>query len=228
MPVRRGCQECDNLVAFLSGGRYDACRILLVEKICDIGLADRPIAMVPNRDTAYVTGEDDEVGLMMMTKLASDAINDQYGLSGVPLVLDGDHWVDWMPPPKHPAYAQLRDLELKTLGPAYHQQEQLLNALHERDGIDVFVASLSAVQKQSGDLVTYCVWGRGVDALLPVAQKVILISKPGEDPVAIGDWDRVRDVVGGLMEPTDDYPPRFRVREFPTEEALAVIGKGEI
>jgi hypothetical protein len=81
--------------------------------------------------------------------------------------------------------------------------------------------------KESGNLVSYCVWGRGVDALLPVAQKVILIRVRGEDPVAIGDWDRVREVVGVLMEQTDDYPPRFRVREFPSEEALAAIGKGE-
>jgi hypothetical protein len=49
----------------------------------------------------------------------------------------------------------------RTLGPAYHKQEQLLNALNERDGIDAFVASFSAVQKESGDLVSYCVWGRG-------------------------------------------------------------------
>jgi hypothetical protein len=70
--------------------------------------------------------------------------------------------------------------------------------------------------------------GARADSLLPVAHKVILISKPGEDPVAIGDWDRVREVVGGLMEETDDYPPRFRVREFPSDGALAAIGKGEI
>jgi hypothetical protein len=92
----------------------------------------------------------------------------------------------------------------------------------------LFVASLSAVQKKSGDLVSYCVWGRGVDSLLPVAHKVILISKPGEDPAAIVDWDRVREVVGALMEQTDDYPPRFRVREFPSDGALAAIGKGAI
>jgi hypothetical protein len=122
----------DNLVAFVSGDSYDACRILLVEKIRDMGLSGRPVAMVPNRDSVYITGEDDETGLTMMIKLAADAMNDQYGLSGVPLVLDGDHWVDWMPPPSHPSYATFRDLELKTLRPAYHEQEQLINALNER------------------------------------------------------------------------------------------------
>jgi hypothetical protein len=72
------------------------------------------------------------------------------------------------------------------------------------------------------------VWGKGFDALLRVTQIVILIIMPGEDPVAIGDWDRVREVVGGLMEEADYYPPRFRVREFPSYDALAAIGTGEI
>jgi hypothetical protein len=105
---------------------------------------------------------------------------------------------------------------------------QEVEPLNDRDGIDVFVASFSAVQKEDGKLVSYSVWGRGVDALLPVTQKVILISKPGEAPVAIGDWDRVREVVSGFMEETDYYPPRFRVREFPSDDFLAVIGTGEI
>jgi hypothetical protein len=80
----------DNLVAFLSGNSYDASRILLIEKIRDLGLSGRPVAVVPNRNSVYITGADDETGLTMMVKLAADAMNDQYGLSGVPLVLDGD------------------------------------------------------------------------------------------------------------------------------------------
>jgi hypothetical protein len=30
------------------------------------------------------------------------------------------------------------------------------------------------------------------------------------------------------MEPTDLYPPRFRVRGFPDEAALVAIGQGEL
>ena len=122
-----------------------------------MGLSGRPVATVPNRDTAYLTGEDDETGLMMMAKPAADASNERCGLSGVPVVVDDDQWVDWMPLPSPPAYAPFGHLELKTLWPAYHQQEQLLDALHGRDGIDAFAASFSAVQKEDGKLVSYCV-----------------------------------------------------------------------
>jgi hypothetical protein len=152
----------------------------------------------------------------MTAEPAAEPLAGPNGLSGVPLVLEGDIWTDWMPPPDHPSYRAFRDLEAKTLGPMYQAQEGLLNRLHERDGVDVFVASFSAVEKQgTGELVSYCVWGNGVDALLPVTQKVILIRDVGVWPAAIDDFDRVKEVVGDLMEATDHYPPRFRVRESP-------------
>jgi hypothetical protein len=42
--------------------------------------------------------------------------------------------------------------------------------------------------------------------------------------VASADWDKVQKVAGDLMEETDLYPARYRVREFPTDEQLAEIG----
>ena len=61
-----------------------------------------------------------------------------------------------------------------------------------------------------------------------MAQKVVLMRDLGEPPAAIGDWDRVQEVVGDLMEETDHYPPRFRVREFPSNEALESIGRADL
>jgi hypothetical protein len=68
------------------------------------------------------------------------------------------------------------------------------------------------------------VWAEGVDALLPVTHKVFLMSQKAHGIAAAGDWDHVRDIVGDLMEPTDEYPPRYRVRSFPDEAMLARIG----
>jgi len=41
------------------------------------------------------------------------------------------------------------------------QQKKLLDAAHQRQGIELFVASFSAVQRKDGDVVSYCVWGEG-------------------------------------------------------------------
>src|SRR5262249_42466613 len=144
--------------------------------------------------------------------------------SGVPLVLDGDAWVDWMPPPDHPTYGLFRDLELNFLGPGYAEQKKLLDALHERDGTGAFVASFSAVEKEGGAGVSYWVWGEGVDALLPVTQKVVFMNEGGNGPAAVGSWHRLREAVGHLMESTDHYPARLRVREFSDAEQLKAIG----
>jgi hypothetical protein len=133
-----------------------------------------------------------------------------------------------MPPAGHPSFQAYRDLELMTLVVDYQDQEPLLNKLKERRGIDVFVASFTAVQKPNGDKISYCVWGNGVDSLLPMAQNVIFIREAGSPPAAIGSWERVREVVGSLMEQTEYWPPRFRVREFPDDAALEAIGTKEL
>ena len=44
------------------------------------------------------------------------------------------------------------------------------------------------------------------------------------DPV-IADFDKTLAEVGHLMEPQAMYPPRYLVKEFPTEEALGKIGR---
>ena len=38
------------------------------------------------------------------------------------------------------------------------------------------------------------------------------------------EWDKVAEIAGDMMEAIDIYPPRFRVREFPTEQQLASMG----
>jgi hypothetical protein len=83
----------------------------------------------------------------------------------------------------------------------------------------VFVASFSAVEKKTGEVISHCVWGQVVDSLLPVTDKVAFMQHGLDRPAAIGDWARVMEVVGELMEMTENYPRRYRVREFPGQAA---------
>jgi hypothetical protein len=41
---------------------------------------------------------------------------------------------------------------------------------------------------------------------------------------ASADWASVTRVVGDLMEPQGLYPERYRVRDFPSEEQLRLLG----
>jgi hypothetical protein len=139
-------------------------------------------------------------------------------------VLDGDDWDTWSPPADHPMLNRFVRLEMAQLGGDYEVQNGLLEAIHDRQGIDLFVATYMAVEnQQSGDVFSYSLWSKGVDGLLPKAQRVMFFD-PEKEIVAAASWERVEEVVGHLMEPTDLYPPRVRVQEFPTEEELGRIG----
>ena len=48
-----------------------------------------------------------------------------------------------------------------------------------------FVASFSAVEKEGGEQVSYCVWGEGPDTLLPEAEMVVGVDPTVVSPGAI-------------------------------------------
>ncbi len=118
-------------------------------------------------------------------------------------------------------------MEIKWIGPLHHEQAKLLNAVHKKQGIDIFVASFSTLQNKDCEISTYCVWAYGVDSLLPVTQKVAFMKGEGI-PAVFADWSRVIETFGDLMEPTVDYPRRYRVREFPDETTIDAIGSTEL
>jgi hypothetical protein len=218
----------ESLYCFTSGDTYDASRVTLIDRIQGLELAGNPVAIVPSRDHLYVTGSEDQLGLTMMADLAEKALEEPYALSAVPLILDDAEWADWMPPEDHPLHRRFKKLETNWIGPLYFEQKRLLDEIHQRQGIGLFVASYSAVEKKDGDVVSYCVWGEGADSLLPVTQKVAFMQMGHEGPTALGDWARVVEVAGDLMEPTEEYPRRYRVQAFPDPAALEAIGVDEM
>ena len=42
--------------------------------------------------------------------------------------------------------------------------------------------------------------------------------------LGMASWDRVKQIVGHLMEREEGYPFRYRVKGFPTAEERALIG----
>jgi uncharacterized protein YtpQ (UPF0354 family) len=210
----------DRVYASVTGDNYDASRILLTELIRRLPVQGEHIAVVPNRDSLLVTGADDEEGLGILADLAEKALDEPRPMCGIPMRLAGDEWVSWMPDPDHPHYLRFRRLEVKSLYGEYADQKPLLDALHEKEGIDIFVASYSAVEKEGGEVLSYCVWSKGIDSYLPKAQRVMFFQE-GDERVIGGEWDDVQRVVGRLMIPVEDmYPPRWHVNQFPTEAEL--------
>ena len=233
--ARHSLEDCEftfakigeSLYASLTGDNYDASRILLQPIIEQLEVDGVPVAMVPNRDCLLVTGENDKMGISMMAEIAAKALDDPRPMSAHPLRLEGDQWVDWMPPKSHPAYQDLVLLQTQFMYQEYADQKALLDQYHEAEMIDIFVASCSALQNKNTDEVfTYCVWGEDVDSLLPKTDRIMLAQDGGG--IASAEWDQVVSVVGDLIVREEDYyPERFRVREFPTRQQLEAIGLDE-
>jgi len=213
----------DHLYAVMTSDSYDASRLLLLDLVRQLEVQGEPIVMAPHRDALLITGADDEDGLAMMAALAEEAFEHPRYLSCTPLRLDGGEWVSWSPPHDHPHFAKFRLLEVKSLYTNYEHQKELLDALHQKDGTDLYVAKYNAAEDDGGTVFSYGLWSVGGETLLPKTHKVLFFQE-GKDIVASGEWDHVHGVVGHLMEETDMYPIRYRVREFPTDEQLAEIG----
>ena len=204
---------CDN---------YDASRLLMKDAIRHFQVAGDHIAMIPNRENLIVVGLEDVQGLAGMAKLAAKAMKEPRPISGIALRLDGDEWTPWLPPLFHPCYKDFRELQLQSLGQDYASQKDMLDKLHAKNGEEVFVANFSAIKRPDGKLFSYATWTETTNSLLPKTD-VLVLGRIGQEPRMVA-WEKVVEIVGDMMEAVDIYPPRFRVREFPTEQQLAAMG----
>jgi len=213
----------DNLVSAVSGDNYDANRLFLVDRLREIGMTGHLVAMVPNRDTLYVTTLDNSLGLKMMAELSSKTLqNEPRPMSPFPLQYVDDEWVDWHPPMNHVLYPHFQEMRTRFMQGEYAEQKALLEKLQSQGGFpEQFVATYSVLQKKdTEEILSYAVWGDGVDTLLPEVDRVALIQTP-EKPLGFVSWARVREVMGAaITEVSDLYPKRYRVRSFPSPAEL--------
>jgi hypothetical protein len=218
-----GPKEGEGTYVFTTNDGYDSSRLILLDLIRQFQVTGDYIAMAPTREMLIVTGSDDRAGLEAMVTLAKKALEQPRMVSGIALRLDRDEWESWMPDADHPLYQEFRLLRMRTHGQDYAEQKELLDALHEKTGDDVFVASFSVIQhKDTGQRMSYCTWQKGVCSLLPRTERIVL---GGDDqlPVMVA-WEKVVEVAGDLLTPMEMYPERYRVEDFPTAEQLAAMG----
>lgn len=217
----------DRVFATATGDNYDASRLLLVDVIRTFPVRGQPVAMVPNRDTLLIAGQDDVEGLQLLATLADEAYQKPRPISGTMVTLVDDEWQSWLPDPSSPAYNRLHELHLRSIGGEYTDQKELLEQIHTARNEDIFVSSFSGVQdSKTGKTSSYCVWPSGVPTLLPETEQVFFMGGNPQEPelLASASWSRVKNVVGHLLQAQDCYPPRYFVKEFPSQRQLAELG----
>lgn len=205
------------------GDSYESSRLLLPDLIYRLGIAE-PVALAPLRHALLVANARDERALSALAETAQRLLGEhQRWLSCVPLALVDGRWQVFEPPAS--LAAAFSDLHAIEKAENYSGQKQLLDAIHEERNIDVFVATATLIKApDDGRLISYSVWSRGVDTLLPHCDLVAMLPDPesggGATFVA---WDDLARVAGHHLEATDAHPPRYRLRTFPSDAELAQL-----
>jgi hypothetical protein len=204
---------------------YASSRLLLDEVVRRCKVRGTPVVLVPHRDLLLITGSEDEDGLRQVATRALRAVMAPRALDGRALRLTASGWVPFMPERLSNAWADFRKLELFTRTRDYEEQTRRLEKLYAEKGEDLFVAAYTPYQDERGRSISYAVWLKGVDALLPRAEVIFFMDPAlGEEapPVGIARWEDVAKVAGDMLVPVKGlYPERYRVKGFPTEEQLA-------
>lgn len=208
------------------GDSYESSRILLPDLIHRLGVPE-PVVLMPLRSSLLVASARHEAALAAMAATARALLESQgRWLSVTPLALGADGWTPFVPPP---ALARaFEDLHCIETASSYDSQQPLLEQHYRHAGVDVFVARATLARRQSDEaLVTYAVWPRGVDTVLPRTRRVALVLPvnpaapgPGDETLMV-PWDALWTEAAALLEPTGHRPPRFRTRGFPDEASLA-------
>jgi uncharacterized protein YtpQ (UPF0354 family) len=205
--------------------RYDAARLALPGILSGYDVRGDLVAAVPNRNVLVLTGSEDEAGLRFMADLVEEQMEKPRPLSGVPVRLDGQTWLPFMPDSGSSLYNRYRRLQVKSTAADYLDQAEVLDRLHKKTGEGVYPSSYEAVEV-GGEVRSHCFWIEGAETLLPRTDEVVFLqpkAKNDNKVVAMVAWDKMTTIVGELLEECELYPKRYRVRCFPDTEQLAKL-----
>ena len=204
---------------------YDSSRLLLTETVRGLPLAGNPVAVAPARDHVYVAGSDDADALQAMMELAIQAYQEEgrpYCLYPIELGEDGD-WRTCQLAPKHPFAQQLDQWKLQANATEYSIQQDLLNQLHEKKEVDIFVGSFSALETPRG-IRSYSVLSQGIVSLLPRSDLIILFYPDAGDTDLVMEWDQFNAAFPGVLKPVGMIPERYMCELVPSLEDVQAAG----
>lgn len=208
---------------------YDASRILLCDLISSLPVNGAPVVMMPSAENLVITGADDIEGLASVLNVIEPMADKPRSMVSVPLVLRSGEWVPFELAPEHPLYERFRVLRISATARSYADQRGVLAEWLQSIGEPAVVTPYLATQRRDGSVSSCSVWPEGLPCMIPRADSVVFTgdsSDSNQEVVACNSWEKVLEVVGGLMKPTPFHPELYKVERFPTTTELAQIGMG--
>jgi hypothetical protein len=200
------------------GDGYDSSRLILVERIRELPVRGRPVALVPDRETLLIAGDADAQSLAHMADLADELGSDDRPIHKLALRLGDSGWTEYVPGPETDEAVRARYRELARLSwhALYSDQCQ---PLQRRLGDDVYVAESTLLRDQvTGARLSFATWPRGAPALLPRVDWVAL------EGLGFTRWDRLIEICGAQVHGDGRRPPRWVTGpEFPGPRELALL-----
>jgi hypothetical protein len=185
----------------------------------------RPLAIVPERSTVLVGGD---ANPELIRWLAETAQREYQAAPraispAVYTVDDAGAVVPYLRPGREPLDRLVQRGHALLRGREYADQKGLLETLHERAELDVFVATCTLSQLEGGRVVSYAVWPDGIDALLPHVDALIVSGGQPKTPsawMALVPFERARAIAANLIRDGEVKfgPARLRVSGAFSEE----------
>ena len=211
---------------------YDASRLFLHDLIWQLPVRGDHVAMTPTRNDLIVTGSDDPQGLAAMAGIATACLSDPRFITGAAVRLENNTWVSYMPPADSPAFELFRHVALVGFARDYQQQgEVLTDALGQDDSQTHIGRFLLFETVDSKKVSSKTLWIEGCRNILPRVDQIMFMARDKNDEFrSLGQstWQAVQTALGDMIQPTDDYPPRFLTTGFPTEQQIKAIAVKEL
>lgn len=199
-------------------------RLAILPKLGHLPVRGAPIFFLPNRSTLLLIGEGDRQAQDALEEVLEDALDAPDAMSGQGWRFNGATFTRW----SAPAGTGLAQLELEGRAREANLQKAALEARSEREGTDVFVASVLLAEDDEGLEHGFAVWSRGVDSLLPEAEFIVFVDpqRPeGDQVVAAAPWKTVLARFPERLEQVPSLAPaRWRAREWPAARAVRQLG----
>ena len=205
------------------GDSYESSRLLLPDVIHRANVLD-PVVMIPIRNGLLVASARSDAALRNLVEKSGEAraqLTRQLSMQA--FSLQGDAWTPFIP--QVGVGALFSDVMKTEEAEGYANQKSEIEALHERDGTDIFVATQQLMKDPAGKFFSMATLTQGVDTLLPSADRIVLLRLKDDQPNGqlMVTWADFYRTCAALLEELPMRPARYRVRRFVTEAQWDVL-----
>jgi len=182
------------------------------------GLGGRPVAFVPDKDSLTVMTDDPGAVATFLGLFETEFNEATRSLSPMAYTVDTrGAVVPYVAEEPGELANRLHRAEVMLASAEYGAQKEALDAHNQRDGVDIFVASVLAAGRPDGSVFSIAVWAEDCDTLLPEADFVGFRS---DDESLTVPWAVVAREVG-LTPMAGLAPARYRVTHWPPAPIMA-------